>query len=418
MTKLGFLMSRISKQLWIRPTLLSLAACAWVIGAYGLQFFLPDRWSINIERSTLTNLFAILASSMLTVATFAVSALVATFSNVSSTSTPRARVLVMSDSSAQNALASFIGTFIYSVVALVALSALTYGAVGRFGLFIGFVVSVGFVLMSFLRWVALVSNLGSLDDTIDRAESAATVALSSVSTVGGLGGREYTPGTTLPKGTSALSATIGYICHVDTKSLAALAQHLDADIWLLVRPGSFVHTTTTLAVIAGRDALSSDDLEAIRAAFSISHARDISTDPRFSFIVLSEIAIRALSAAINDPGTAIRVIGVQLRLLTRWADTRAEADRHEPEFPRVRVPTLSVNDLLDDAFMGMIRDGASFLEVSMRVQKSLHSLALLGREDLADASRLRAKFALAHSLEKISLEYHRDRLRECARFFL
>src|SRR5690606_13477314 len=110
--------------------------------------------------ATLNNLFAILASSMLTVATFAVSALVTTFATVSSTSTPRARELVMADTTAQTALASFIGAFIYAVVALVALSALTYGALGRFGLFAGFVIAVGFVLMSFLRWVALVSNLG------------------------------------------------------------------------------------------------------------------------------------------------------------------------------------------------------------------------------------------------------------------
>ena len=136
MTKFHYFLGRLKKKLWVRPTVMSLVAIGWVTMAYGMQFFVKGAWPFDIEKGTLTSLFAILASSMLTVATFAVSALVAAFSGVSSTSTPRARVLVMSDGTAQTALASFVGAFIYAIVALVALSGLSYGTVGRFGLFV------------------------------------------------------------------------------------------------------------------------------------------------------------------------------------------------------------------------------------------------------------------------------------------
>ncbi len=386
MTKFDYLFGRLKNKLWVRPTILSLVAIGWVSLAYGLQFVVTGAWRFDIEKDTLTNLFAILASSMLTVATFAVSALVAAFSGVSSSSTPRARVLVMADGTAQTALASFVGAFIYAVVALVALSGLSYGPVGRFGLFIGFVITVAFVLMSFLRWVALVSNLGGLDDTIDRAETAALRVFRSVSTLGGLGGREYRENEDVPTGTGIVSPQIGYLCHVDTPTLAAIASRLEIDIWLHVRPGTFVDTARKLATVTGEATLSDEDRDKLQSAFTIAPARDLSVDPRFALIVLSEIADRSLSASANDTGTSIRVMGVQLRLFAQWVETRRVVETQEVEFPRIYVPALSIHDLLNDAFMPTVRSGSAYIEVALRLQKSFRALANLGREDLRQAS--------------------------------
>jgi uncharacterized membrane protein len=42
---------------------------------------------------------------------------------------------------------------------------------------------------------------------------------------------------------------------------------------------------------------------------------------RFGLITLSEIASRALSPAVNDPGTAIQIISSHVRLFSLWAET-------------------------------------------------------------------------------------------------
>lgn len=398
------------RQLWVRPTIMSLVAISWVTLAYGIQYITKDTWPFDIEKATLTNLFAILASSMLTVATFAVSALVSAFSGVSSSSTPRARVLVMADTTAQTALASFVGAFIYAVVALVALSALSYGTVGRFGLFVGFVVAVSFVLMSFLRWVALVSNLGGLDDTIDRAEKAALEVFSSPLAIGGIGGREYGEADPVPAGVDVVASEIGYLCHVDMGALNDLADRLNATIWLRARPGAFVDTVKVLITVAGVTQLGEEDATQVRDAFTIQPSRDLSVDPRFALIVLSEIADRSLSASTNDTGTSIRVLGVQLRLFARWVETRRLLEAGEVDFPRVNVPRLVVGDLLDDAFLATARSGAPYVEVALRLQKCFRTLALLGREDLRLAAILHAELALGQALEKISVEHYRKRL--------
>ncbi len=77
--------------------------------------------------------------------------------------------------------------------------------------------------------------------------------------------------------------------------------------------------------------------------------RTFEDDPRFGLIVLSEIADKALSPGVNDPGTAIDVIGTLVRLFTLWqsppekerlqaittGSATMEEMRTKPEFVRI-----------------------------------------------------------------------------------
>ena len=67
-------------------------------------------------------------------------------------------------------------------------------------------------------------------------------------------------------------------------------------------PGSFVGPGRPVAVIEGGRAII--NAGKIAAALYIGNQRWFSTDPRFGLVVLAQIASRALSPGINDPGTA------------------------------------------------------------------------------------------------------------------
>ncbi|WP_280940216.1 DUF2254 family protein [Methylobacterium sp. 10] len=92
---------------------------------------------------------------------------------------------------------------------------------------------------------------------------------------------------------------------MDSGALEALAEASDLVLHLAVAvlPGSFVHR--------GRILLKIDDnpdaatLAGITKAVVIGDRRSFDDDPCFGIIVLSEVASRGLSAAINDPGTPI-----------------------------------------------------------------------------------------------------------------
>jgi uncharacterized membrane protein len=143
-------------------------------------------------------------------------------------------------------------------------------------------------------------------------------------------------------------------------------------IWVLAPPGAFVHEERPLARVRADRPVSAKLAQRLRAAFDISGSRTFDQDPRFGFVVLGEIASRALSPAVNDPGSALDVIGTALRLLTVWrkslpSDPSASDDG-------VRLPPIGYADLLDDVFRPIATDGAASFSVALRLQKAFAAL--------------------------------------------
>jgi uncharacterized membrane protein len=157
---------------------------------------------------------------------------------------------------------------------------------------------------------------------------------------------------------------IGYVQHIDMSALEDCANRLSTKIRLLVRPGAFIDRHRPLELIISQAGVSGDDQKLISVAFTIRNERHAESDPRCGLLILAEIADRALSPAVNDPGTAIAVIGTQIRLLNEWVDTAAE--KSAILYPNLEVSPLCAEDLLDDAFSPIARDGASQFEVGTR----------------------------------------------------
>jgi uncharacterized membrane protein len=66
-----------------------------------------------------------------------------------------------------------------------------------------------------------------------------------------------------------------------------------------------------------------------------------------------------LSPAVNDPGTAIQIISSYVRLFSLWAEP--EKKQRKP-YDRIAVPELTIEDLFEDAFRPLARDGAEILK--------------------------------------------------------
>ncbi|RYZ70418.1 MAG: DUF2254 domain-containing protein, partial [Proteobacteria bacterium] len=111
-------------------------------------------------------------------------------------------------------------------------------------------------------------------------------------------------------------------------------------------------------------------------------------DVRFGFVLLSEIGGRALSAAINDPGTAIQVIGSATRLLHYWSKgMKKQIPSQTLKFPRLGVKPLAFAEVFQDFFAPISRDGAGFVEVDLKAVRSLNSLALYDELHFSQPSR-------------------------------
>jgi uncharacterized membrane protein len=89
--------------------------------------------------------------------------------------------------------------------------------------------------------------------------------------------------------------------------------------------------------------------------------------------VLSEIAQRALSPAVNDPGTANLAAEQIFKVLSNWRDETAPV----VEFRRLFIPSLTASNLLEDAFLPIARDGADNWQVQRKLQNLLLGLSRL-----------------------------------------
>ena len=405
-----WIIRQIGKRLWFRASLFSLLGVASALLALAFKAYVPDSLADSIGADAVDKILDVIATSMLTVTTFSLSIMVAAYSAATSTVTPRATPLVIEDTTTQNALGTFIGSFLFSVVGIIALSTSAYGSKGRVVMFAVTILVIVLIVIALLRWVDHLARLGRVGETSDRVERATSDALSSRLRLPNLGGSRLASPADIPEQARQIyPQQIGYVQHIDMPALAELSQGENAAIYLLAVPGSFVAPGEPLAAVVDLDS-STDD--ALRAAFTIGKHRSYPQDPRFGASVLAEIASRALSPSVNDPGTAIDILGRGVRVLALWtqAETRSTEDL---DCSRIHVPDLQLSDLFDDLFTPIARDGAPLIEVCIRLQKALLNLAQLDPRYRADAQR-HAILALKRAEAALTLDEDKQRVRELA----
>jgi len=377
MSNVRFYARRLARRMWFRTGAFCVLAVLAALVSIVLAPYVPESLSGLVGGPMVDQLLGILAASMLPVATFSLATMVAGFQAATTNVTPRATALLIEDKRAQSALATFIGAFLYAVVGLTALNARLYGDAGRVILFGFTILVVVLVVTTLVRWVEDLSRMGRVGETIDRIESATREALDARSAPLHYGGRAYKA---VPaEATPVCSPVIGYVQHVDIAGLCEVADSAECDLYVAATPGQFVHLGDPLCWLSDAEQLPDQPArDRLAGCFIVGGARTFEQDPRFGFIVLAEVASRALSPAVNDPGTAIDVIGTGTRLLNHWA-LRLAAHRDDPPTrKRLYVNPLQLENFFTDLFRPISRDGAGLIEVGITLRKALTALQRLG----------------------------------------
>jgi uncharacterized membrane protein len=412
--RLRFLLNRFRDRLWVKPLavcLLSIAAAfvAKLADGSHLAEFVP-----LVAKDSIEALLSLMAASMLVIATFSVASMVSAYASASSTATPRSFTLVVADDASQNALSTFVGTFIFSIVALTAVKNDYFGKAGLFILFVLTAIAFSIVILTFVRWVDRIARLGRLGSTIEKVEHATAAAMSrrrATPTLQGLS----TDAT--KSGEAVFSSKVGYVQHIDVAALQGWAEKTEARVTVAALPGTFAAPGRALAYISSDQGDKIEiDHNAVTEAFQIGANRLFDDDPRFGLVVLSEIAGRALSPAVNDPGTAINIIGTLLRLFVLWSEPTTTDDENTPRFDRVQVPEIAIRDMFDDAFTAIARDGSGVVEVCVRLQKALHSLASTKDSAIRDAAEYHQLLALKRARLALDIEEDIKAVQDAAMF--
>jgi uncharacterized membrane protein len=362
------LVKRLPERMWFRLVIFTVAAMAVVGLAWAAGPVLPSTLTFDFGQDAALRILQILATSMLAVTTFSLTAMISAYAAAAQGTTPRATQLLVADRTSQNALSTFLGTFVFAIVGIVALSTDSLTEQGRAVLFLGTLAVIGLVVITLLQWIHHLTGFGRMPDVIDRVEHAATVTTRAYAQDPHLGG--VAPVAVSDDAKRVLSERVGYVTGVDMGRLQRVADASEVAVHVDALPGSFVGQGTALVRVVG--ALDEEVAAGLRGAFRLEKHRTYEQDPRLGLIALAEIGSRALSPAVNDPGTAIVVLGAVERVMTELLT--CEPDGGGPRFPRVHVPTVALGDLIEDAFRPLARDGAGLVEVGLRVQRVLGDL--------------------------------------------
>ncbi|CTQ49753.1 DUF2254 domain-containing protein [Jannaschia donghaensis] len=404
-----FNFSRLWDEIWSRIALMCGLA---VVVAVVTPFFsplIPQAFADRIDEDAVTQLVSILTNSMLVVSTFSLTAMVSAHHNAANVVTPRAHRLLRSDGLIHSILATYLSAFVFALTSIFIIKADFYNTEDFAALYVvvGFVIAR--VVWSTIRWVSQLSSLGTLESTADRIEAKTVEALHDRLGSPFMGGRAAVD---VPSDAIDVRANrCVFVQAIDTKQLAELAEQADAIVHVRAVPGDWLLPGDTLMSIE-TERLTTKMQSQMSATMILGSQATFTSNPVFGMTVLTEGAERALSPAVNDPGTAVHILRRQMTILSEW---EPEQEAEEVDYPRLRVPAMSPRDLLDAAFEAIARDGAAFLEVQIAIQDNLAQLSKHADQDMARAARAIASRAVAYASQSLPLEQDKVRLRAMGR---
>ena len=183
----------------------------------------------------------------------------------------------------------------------------------------------------------------------------------------------------LPNGTRDViwTAGPGIVQAIDVPRILSAARDADAVVEIVVPFGETVQQHAPVAVVHGSADPSLD--AAVLKAIRTGAERTFEQDPALALRVLVDIALRAVSSAINDPTTAVQVLDSEeslLRMLIRRdLDVREVTGPHGTA--RVLLPLPSWDDYVALSFDELIEMGADHVQVRRRLERLLRDLIAL-----------------------------------------
>jgi uncharacterized membrane protein len=177
-----------------------------------------------------------------------------------------------------------------------------------------------------------------------------------------------------PDGVIRLQGTSGIVLAVNLGSLMAEAQRSRGVIEFVPQVGDFVAVDEPLFNLYG--GARSIDGETLRASVAFGSERTIDQDPTFAFRIVVDIAIRALSPAINDPTTAVLAIDQLHRMLRTVGKRHLRTDEIPDQSGELRLIFRTPNweDFVHLAFSEIRACGSNNLQIVRRLRAMIENL--------------------------------------------
>jgi uncharacterized membrane protein len=161
---------------------------------------------------------------------------------------------------------------------------------------------------------------------------------------------------------------------IDLETLVREAQARDGVIEVVPQVGDFLARDEPLFALYGGAAAIDDRM--LQATVAFGSERTMEQDPIFAFRILVDIALKALSPAINDPTTAVLAIDQVQRLLRAVGKRRLNREEIYDRVGRRRVVyrTPDWQDYVHVSFTEIRACGAANVQIARRLRAMLENL--------------------------------------------
>ncbi len=328
------------------------------------EVLFPSQADPQVAQAILTSI----ATSTMTVVSIVFAILLMTLTLASTQFSPRILISFVRDRVTQWTLGIFLGTFSYCIAALPAARSLptpfapVVTVVGAMALA---PVCVGWLIY----FIHHISNAISVNHIVDRIRRETELVIDELMPYPRPAHPDVALGASLGQLMHVLaSRRSGYIRFVDIGLLNSLAKSYGVCLRLERRVGQFIPAGGALMRTTHGDRISEERALQLIAAVDVGPTRTMQQDIEFGVVQIVDIALRAISPAVNDPTTAISSIDQLSSIMIRWTSRAPPRSCYydPPHVLRVVVPWIDLDGLLDLAFEQIRHYSISDAAVSLR----------------------------------------------------
>jgi uncharacterized membrane protein len=320
-----------------------------------------------------------IAASIMTVVSIVFAILLMTLTLASMQFSPRIIVGFTRDRVTQWTLGIFLGTFLYCMAALPAARSFPHPfapVATVLGAMVLALVCVG-LLLFFIHHISQAISVNHIVDRIAEETEAMIDDLMPWPHRLDHHVKNAEPLRPNPSEVAVLSRVSGYIRFVDTRRLVAIAKHYHVTIRVLRRVGHFIPASIPLMMVSKGSRLSPEATAEVLAAFDLGSTRTLQQDVEFGVLQIVDVALKAISPAVNDPTTAINCVDQLSRILIRFASREPPEELlyDPPGVVRASIGWIHFERLLDAALEQIRMYSKTDVAVSLRLLRALSDIA-------------------------------------------
>ncbi len=356
---------RLKVSFWFAPVVMSLGAILLSWTMYWIDFRIPNEalqgsnLIISGTPGELRSMLVGMATTTLATAGVVFTLLTLPLSTVVAQYGSRLLRVFLGDRTTQLVLGMFVATFVYCLSAATSIPSIeTHPESPQVTVTVGIVLMLG----TFASLVLLVQHISTMLQAPNIAAMAGAelrdVVRAAIPDDNQSANERNDRLETKPdhlveiKGYEVQVRKTGYIQYIDPEILLTLAQEKNLVIRLLRKPGQFIRDGMIVALIWPADQVDATLDRQIRQAFQIGNGRTPTQDVAYAVNQLAEMAVRAMSAAINDPFTAMTCldyIGEGLAIFIQQGEKGSHFYDPDGELRLILEP-VTFDELLSAAF--------------------------------------------------------------------